>query len=153
MISFDPYKQGFSQIQCTEENLQETIEKVATVVSHIYAQFPLFTLKEREQLLENYDIDMYEVEHKTLPTKEQCAEFESKMKEWIITSLDIQDSYRCSTLNLRADHGPLEAYSEFIKPFFTEQAKEGSLWPLFPRKSFTSIQVWHEIKLINLRLF
>jgi len=148
---FDKIPKGIS----TYEYSQENIEKVASHVSEIYAVFPKLTAPQRDELYKTHRISMNMSDtYATIPTDEQCAEFASALKRWIITSLNNNLGPHGSWVKLKTDSCPEREWRLVAESIFQQQAKEyHSLGVLFPYKTFTTIHISHDRKTLDVQLF
>jgi len=130
---FDKYPRDF----CNFERWD--IEKVASLISEVYATFPKLTNPQREELYEVHKLMMKPASIlSTPPTDEQCTQFASALKQWIISSLE-KGPAPSVTLRTLENGEPFE-WLHIAQDIFKKQtAQDSKLTELFPSKTFTMI--------------
>jgi hypothetical protein len=132
------------EFDCSESNLEEIVEKVASFTSKVYATFPALSKEGREQLKK---AGVWFNVSKESPTTEECEQFEVILKNKIITTLSKKEK-RCS-IQLSTDYYPEKILCEIAESAFKNVRQLGFL---FPYKTCTRISLNQEKTKLGLNM-
>lgn len=121
------------EFDCSESNLEEMVEKVASFTSKVYATFPALGNEGREQL-KKAGVWFHELDK--APTSEECEQFEITLKKRIITVLNQKE--KRGSIKLSTDYYPEKILCEIAESAFK---KNRQLEFLFPYKTCTRISL------------
>lgn len=124
----------FVILDCSQDNLKKTIEEVASFVSKVYAKFPQSTKDEREQMVKRGYAFNINCKY-TIPSRNECEQFEGALKERIITALSQEEGSDCE-IRLSTNYSPEDTLGAIVFPIFQNKLKQGLL---FPYKTCTKI--------------
>lgn len=112
------------EFDCSESNLKEIIEKVASFTSEVYAAFPKFD-KEKRELLEKEGVVFHGFD--TAPSSIKCEDFKVLLKKEIVEVLN-EKGKTCS-IKLSTDYYPETILSKIAESVFNKEDKIESLFP------------------------
>ena len=116
----------------TDESLQDTIEKIASLQSAVFGVFPRLNESEREEF---YNRDFLLAKSCLYyPSTSECDEFEKKLKERIIQVISGELKDLTLSIDLETNYAPEAVLDEIAFAVF-----KGDYKSLFPIKSSASI--------------
>jgi hypothetical protein len=118
------------EFYCSESNLEEMIEKVASFTSKVYATFPALGKERREQLKK---AGVWFGELDKGPSSAECEQFEESLKKEIIAVLNQDEN---SLIQLSTDYYPEKILRKVSESVFDKKYQLGFL---FPYKTYTRI--------------
>jgi hypothetical protein len=132
------------EFDCSESNLEEVVEKVASFTSKVYATFPALDNKAREQLRkEGVLFGILD----GAPSAAECEQFEKTLKNKIITV--IHQSKENSSIKLSTIYCPEEILLEVAESVFRDKYHVAYL---FPWKTYTEISLKEKGTKLSLKM-
>lgn len=124
------------EFDCSESNLEEVVEKVASFTSKVYSTFTTLS-KERKEQLKQAGVWFSKLDETS--TTEECEQFEIALKKRIITVLNQKE--KGDSIELSTDYFPEKILCEVAESAFKKGRQLGFL---FPCKTCTRIYLIKE---------
>lgn len=124
----------FKKTKCSQENLREKIEEVATYVSDVYTTFIKFENKERKTLREHMSMSD---SRNAIPSESECTQFQANLKK------RIKDNFiekKETWIHLSTDGVPEGTLNEICQSTFSKNVRR-ELDSIFPDTSVTIIRL------------
>jgi hypothetical protein len=126
-----------TELPSSKNDLDQTIDKVASFVSQVYTKFLTLSTEERQQFKKQGA--WIEDSVGLRPTTEECQKFTANLKQTIISSFDHEEQFE--HLSLATDYSPKGKLLKVCESSFSNLEY---LNALFPWKTGTSIMLNRE---------